>query len=73
MLDPLLVFLYLFAGMLLVAIIGLLALGQREGTLAAVHWPRALLFACVGSAGAGAVGMLVFWVVAAVTGWGGGG
>jgi hypothetical protein len=71
MLDPLTVFLNFFAGTLLVAIVALLALGRHEGALSAIHWPRALLFAFVGSAGVGAVGMLMVSAIAWIAGWGG--
>jgi hypothetical protein len=68
MFDPLTVFLGLFAGTLLVAVVALLALGRMEGALSAIHWPRALLFACAGSIGVGAAGMVIVWVVAWVAG-----
>jgi hypothetical protein len=71
MLSPLLVFVNLFAATVLVAVLALLALGRHEGTLSAIHWPRALVFACIGGAGVGVLGVLLWSAVVWASSWGG--
>ena len=71
MLDPLTLFLIVFLSTLLLTILALLALGRYEGTLSVIHWPRALVYACIGSAGVGMLGVVVVSLVAWVAGSGG--
>lgn len=61
--EPWLIFSVTSAVALGIALVVLLLLARGEGTLAAIHWPRALLLAVGGSVVLGALCVVALWVV----------